>query len=377
MKLFLDELNFFEPFTAGSLPEPDLVFDDEPVEHILYGRGVDGPTPVSLFAQSRQHLALIWAAYEKGDIQAAIDAGTNLLGDDCRVSIGVGMQLAMVMKRIVPQIPNPILRFDLSPLGPLLEKLRQVAMENNSNELEKGVCESLYRWYEHRGKYEEAKSVLLKLIEIHIDEKNRCAEAVARNNLAFEYFLEDRFQEAILGFEEAAKLFEDIGELGQNANSLANCWMCRFECGGVPDLAHAESELHRLARILIQAEFWQARKPLILLARIAERKRKISDAILFVRRAIEAGVNSGTQYPETDRKYLAQLQRIKGKCHGHEARLRARFVKNRGRLRTSSRFRLFPPFLLYAGLNAGVARKSRLHLLPAYLRKSRIAKWKS
>jgi hypothetical protein len=68
-----------------------------------------------------------------------------------------------------------------------------------------------------------ARRVLTTLLDINIEEGDRPEEAVATNNLAFEYLLEGRYQEGIPGFERAATIFEEIGDAAQSANSHANC----------------------------------------------------------------------------------------------------------------------------------------------------------
>ncbi|MBN1567175.1 MAG: hypothetical protein JXA73_04985 [Acidobacteria bacterium] len=302
-----DDLGFFDQ-TIAAARAPDLVFDDESLEHVLYGKGNKGPTHASLFGGSRKHVGSILDAYRKADIQAIIDAGAALISDGCALSVGTCLQLARIMRGIVPQIPNPIMQFDLLPIRPLIEKIWQIALERNSKGLQKAIGDSLYRWYEHHMRHEEARSILERLIEIHIEEKNRFDEAVDTNNLAFEYLLEGRFREAIPGFEAAAKLFGEIGAAAQGANSLANCWMCRFECGDLEDMSRVEAELLQLAKVLGKAGCWQARKPLVLLARIAEQQGKIQEAIVLVKRAIEACDGSGTRYPEMDGLDLHKLE---------------------------------------------------------------------
>ncbi|MBN1567783.1 MAG: tetratricopeptide repeat protein [Acidobacteria bacterium] len=307
MKVLTDQSDNLDriDFTASSLSE--LVFDDEPLEHILYGKGGKGPTPAGLFRKSREYMDGIHEAYAKGDIQTVIDASRQLMSDDCTISMGVCFRIAGLMKKIVPHIPNPVMPFDLTPLQPLLEKIWQIAAENGDAALQKTAGSSLYQWYQHHRHYEKARIILRELIEIHIRDGDRSEEAVMRNNYAFEYFLEGRFQEAIPEFEKAAMIFEETGETGQCANSRSNSWMCRFESGDLPETERVEAELRRLAEILEHRKYWQARKPLILLARIAERHSRIKEAISLVRQAMEACRHANTRYPEMDGEYLAYL----------------------------------------------------------------------
>jgi tetratricopeptide (TPR) repeat protein len=289
---------------------PELVFDDEPLDHLLYGKGDKGPTSAGIFAEYWNHLTAIRDAHRKGDILVAIDCGAKLVAQDCPLSVGMSVELAAIMTAIVPNIPNPVLQYDLSPVEPLLKRIWQIAVDRRDAFLQKKAGPPFYRWHEHRGNYEEARRILSVLIEICVQERNRLDEAVARNNHAFEYLLEGRFLEAIRGFEAAAKIFEETSHAGDGANSWANWWICRFEAGDVEDIGSAEMELRRLAQVLEQKGFWHLRKPLVLLAGIAEKRGAIQEAIDLVTRAIKACKHSGTRYPETDGQYLARLQAL-------------------------------------------------------------------
>lgn len=137
-------------------------------------------------------------------------------------------------------------------------------------------------------------------------------EAITLNNLAFEYLLEGRFKEALLQFEEAANLFQTLGIPAQSANSRANYWICKFESSHLDATDQVEAELRSLAETLTRARYWQARKPMILLARLAEQLGDLDESILCVEKAIQACKGSRTRYPETDAQYL---QRLKDRCH--------------------------------------------------------------
>jgi tetratricopeptide (TPR) repeat protein len=301
-----------ERISAGTAPmetaDPGLVYDDEPLDHILYGTGIGGPTPASLFMEAGKHLADMRAACELADTQAVIHAAAILGADAGPVSVRMCFEITHIMTQVVPQIPDPIMPFDLSLLQTLLEKVWKVALEKNHKALQKRAGAPLFRWYEHRRNYEDARGVLNRLIEVYVDEADRSDKAVATNNLAFEYYLEGRVHEAIPGFQAAAGLFEALGDAVQQANSLANAWMCRMACGDLADAGQAECELQRLAETLSHAGSWQVRKPLIMLARIAEHQGKLESAAALVKRAIEACAGSNTRYPEMDAGYLRQLE---------------------------------------------------------------------
>jgi tetratricopeptide (TPR) repeat protein len=307
-----NDLDLFGSDFTTELPSgedrPPIVFDDEPLDHILYGIGTAGPTPASLYTRAREVLIDIHRACRQGEVQVAIHGAAILAAEDCLISADMCSELAGILTELVPQVPNPILKFDLRPLCPLLEKIWRIGCEGKNKPLLKKSAAPLYRWYEHHKFYDKARRVLTTLLEIHVEEGDRSVQAVARNNLAFEYLLEGRYQEGIPGFERAAAIFEEIGDAAQSANSRANCWTCRFESGESIDIDDAELELPRLSEVLSKAGFWQVRKPLILLARLAEQRGEIGEAIALVRRAITACKRSGTRYPEIDWAYLEKLK---------------------------------------------------------------------
>lgn len=296
--------------TNGEAREGQLefVFDDESLEHILYGDRGEGPTPAGLFGIGNRHVQEMRAALRLGNHDAVVADCAALAACGCPLSIGTCRELAAVLKTIVPQVPNPVLRVELGPLRPLLEKIWDIAIEKADTDLQKQGSAPLYRWYEHQGMYDDARRILNRLIEINTEQGELSGEAVSRNNLGFEYLLEGRFQEAMEHFEKAARLFEQVGSLAQCANSRANHWICLFERGETGNLDQAETELEKLAESLTHFHFWQARKPYVLLARISEKRGRLRKAVELVKRAIQSAAGSGTRYPETDAEYLKSLE---------------------------------------------------------------------
>jgi tetratricopeptide (TPR) repeat protein len=183
-----------------------------------------------------------------------------------------------------------------------------MAQDKQEKDLVKKCGTLLYRLSEHYGRYSQAREILNRLIDIHRGEGDLHGHGVVANNCAFEYLLEGRYQEAMPGFEEAARLFEDARDPLQSANARANWWICRYECGNLPEISTIEAKLKELADLLSGSGYWQARKPLVLLARLAEKRQEINEAIGFMKRAIQAGTGSGTRYPNEDAEYLHRLE---------------------------------------------------------------------
>ena len=291
---------------------PEIVFDDQPLGCVLYGQAGDGQTPASLFRHARGFVNLARDAYRAGEVGTVIDVCKVLAAGDISISLGMCFDLAGVLTRIVPQIPNPVLQYDLAPICPLLEKIWELALERNNESLLLSIAWPSFRCHEHYGQYEKARKVLRWLLETSRHNGNRREEALILNNLGFEYLLEGRIQEALHDFEEAANLFESLAIPEESANSRTNCWICKFESSDLDVSDQVETELRSLEKILTRANYWQARKPMILLARIAEQRGDLEESILWVEKAIQTCEGSGTRYPETDAQYL---QRLKETCH--------------------------------------------------------------
>lgn len=288
---------------------PEFFFDDEPLERILYGETIEGPTVANLYLQVREFVASIGNAYDEGNIQDAIGMASELGRSGNPISLEMCSRLVVIMKGIVPSCPNPIITFDLLPLEPLLSQIWMMAFEKDNKALQLHVGPALYRWQEHYGRYHEAGQVLARLIEINRELKNHFDEAIYLNNFAFDYMLEGRFSEAIPLFEEAARMFEKLNITFEYANSRANYWTCRANLNDIDNLEGLEAELKTLQPVFNQSGLWHERKPLILLAQIEERRGNISEAIRLVTKAIESCRHSKTRYPEQDTIYLEHLQR--------------------------------------------------------------------
>jgi tetratricopeptide (TPR) repeat protein len=285
----------------------DFYFDDEPLERILYGDDLNGPSPANLYAPSHKYVQKIITSCKERNLADLISALSALAKDNLLISTGVCHLITDAIGELFPYYPNPIVVHDITNLEPLLVNIWGIALEKQEVSLLSKVGTPLFRWYEHHGKYEDARRILNKLIETSRERNDRVNEALHLNNFAFEYLLEKRWSDAISHFVASAALFEQSGIPFEAVNARANYWICRFELDDVDDLESAEAELNEISKVFNGAKRWYERKSLILFAKIEERRGNIAKAINLVERAIESAKESHTKYPEIDRNYLEQL----------------------------------------------------------------------
>jgi tetratricopeptide (TPR) repeat protein len=289
-------------------PVTGFVFDDEPLEQILYGDETDVPTSANLYLPALKYVRGITHELMGRNIDAAAKKASELKEKGYSITPEMCSELALNIRQVVPSIPNPIMKWDLSGLGNLIDITWGAAFQSEDETVQEDVGLSLFRWYEHYQRYEKARNVLKKLISIYRKRGDRIDEAIFINNLAFEYLLEKRFQEAAPLFKKAADMFGEQGYIFERANSRANYLECIFGCGEFEDLEAIEKEMISLISILCTGDAWKIRKPLILFARIQERKGNRTKAITLVERAIKVCEHGNTRYSEMDTEYLEHLR---------------------------------------------------------------------
>jgi tetratricopeptide (TPR) repeat protein len=306
--------SFFDFLLSSSRPQSqpakteEIAFDDESLESILYGEQLPGPTPANLYSRGIEFTRNFTAALGSSDIQKIAAVVDEFAGEKVPLSIGCCFELTAIMESLIPNYPCPVLEFDLSAFGPLLTGIWELALQAANPILQDKAGSALYRWFEHHERYEEARQVLTKLIEIQKSLHDRKAEAVYLNNFAFEYLLEKRWGDAAPLFEKSAEIFKETGQDLEHANSWSNYWTCRFECDDLHQMEAAEEELRAHARTLSSKGSWHSRKPFILLAKLKEKQGDIRKAIKFVKKAILASQKSRTRFTELDGEYLDRLK---------------------------------------------------------------------
>jgi tetratricopeptide (TPR) repeat protein len=316
--LFADLLNSHEDNKALSNNQPekneDFFFDDEPMEKILYGKSPDiGPSAANLYLPEKKRMEEIISIFKscqiKDELMEAVRKVSFLDQSGIHMNIDMSHQLSFYMGELIPLYPNPQLDIDISGLENLLLQMWKASIRSSGLNLIYRIGTMFYRWYEHHGKYREARKIIARLIKHNQKKEENLNAGVLLNNLAFEYMLEQRWKKAIPIFERAQKIFSERGDRYEYANARANYWLCRIECEMPMDFEKVEEECKDLLKILSGETSWHERKPLIILAKIKEKQGKLSQAASLVSRAIKVCKNSKTQYPEMDNTYLSILRK--------------------------------------------------------------------
>ena len=295
--------------TKKKINEIQLVFDDEPLERILYGDDLPGATPADVFMPVKKMMYEIRSSFAEEDFANLLRQLSGLLDADLRISVSIYKEILDQLRSFVPQNPNPELKYELSGVSPILEKIWDFARQGDDYSFRDTAGNALYRCYEHCHLYGKARVILQEMVQTEIQRHQASGEAVYTNNLAFEYLFEQKWKEAAPLFENAAQIFFNLEDIFNWANSRANYWTCAVEFAELEELETAEEELHDIAEILRKIENWRERKPHMVLARIHERKGNIEQAIFFVQKAISCAKDSGTKWPKLDELYLRELRK--------------------------------------------------------------------
>ncbi len=291
---------------GGDPTANSLVFDDEPMEAILYGQPGPGPTIANAFGRVRKILERLKRFVRQGALIETLGELKSLAADLPPLSLSACRELTEILSIFIPCVPCPILRHDIRSLEILLEGICEALSRHNTFVLE-GARTLLFRCHEHLGNFESARRVLQAMAAILTQPADRMRLACNQNNLGFEYLLERRWSDALPYFERAAALATETGDRVEAAVMRSNYWSCRVELDGIEGCDGLEAEAGRLRQVLEGSRDWRVRKVLILQARIMEHRGKQDEAINLVLRAIAAARNSETRWPEIDGSYLEHL----------------------------------------------------------------------
>jgi tetratricopeptide (TPR) repeat protein len=291
-----------------------FVFDDEPLESILYddpGAGA-GPTPAGLFASAEPFVSTILQAFERGEVDEGLHGMAELLARGDPVNASNLIRFAVLIGSFIPNVPCPIVRDRGVPYEALLEHLFAAGLACDEDTLVERPGTLLYRYFEGCGRYADAARVVGTLLERAKVKNNRSDEAVLTNNLGYDHLLARDWEHAEVCFARAITLFADDHSAFERVNARLNHLLARYERAGGDPPEYFEKKLYRLMAAL--GKDWRRRKALIPLARIAERRGKLDMAIRYARQAVEASQGIPTRHLHDDQEYLERLEKMKKGC---------------------------------------------------------------
>jgi tetratricopeptide (TPR) repeat protein len=292
----------------------EFVFDDEPLESILYDDPGGGPSSARLFASAENFVSVILQAFERGEADEGLQGMAELFTRGDPVSTSNLIRFAVLIGSFIPHVPRPIVKDRGVPFGALLECLFAAGLEADEDMLVQRSGTLLYRYFEGCGRYADAARVVGTLLERAKGRGNRSDEAVLTNNLGYEHLLSGEWEHAESCFARAIALFADDHAGIERLNARLNHLLarCGRSCGAPPE--RFERKLFRFQAAL--GKDWRRRKALIPLARIAERRGDLETAIRLARRAVEASEGIPTLHALDDKECLERLEAVKASSVG-------------------------------------------------------------
>lgn len=284
-----------------------LLFDDEPLESVLYGAPSAGSSPTDCFSLAEPALLAIEQSREQQAIETGLQGMATLLGSSLPIQQAVLADWLGLIRSFMPMdVPCPIITHQ----GMALEQVLKVCFElgrhyPTSQMLMESAGNLLHRYYEGTGRYLDAIALLRQLHKAK-QRKGDTLSAVDNNNLGFDYLLAGHWEQAMNYFWLAIAQFTAQQQMHEVANAQANLLYCEVEMNG---LAWLMTQQRALLDLVKQLRYeWRVRKPLLLFARLCEWQGEYRRAIRHAQLAVAAGRQVPSQLHRHDQAYLTALQ---------------------------------------------------------------------
>ncbi len=296
-----------------SLRETDsnnFVFDDEPLEAILYGdlHPNPGPSSADAFIESRSKLTIVKEVMAQKDNERALIQIVELLETKKPIPIEMLYGVVSYLIHFIPDYPCPIVEEHGIAYNRILGPCFELGCKNQNEDLTNSSGTLLYRWYEGYGFYQQAAGIVSALLNRVSNGEGSARQALLINNLGYEFLLDQRWGEALPYFKRSVEIYERIGDEGEAANIHANELLCELGIHGVEYLVYKKKRLKELTKILRDRSDWRIRKPLGLLSRVYEFEGKLKYAVKYAHLAAKAGKNIPSHHYVDDKAYLTELQ---------------------------------------------------------------------
>lgn len=298
------------PFALERPPgDGPLLFDDAPLESILYGES-GGATPADLFGAARPLLDAIGQAITDGRKGEALGHMRGLYDAGLEVPTPAASEFVAYVGRFVPACAWPILPTPHFPYDTILQPIFEWATIAGQSTLADSAGSLLARYFEAHGRFADARAVLSVLLDTARVDGDRLAQAQHSNNMAYELLQESDWLQAEGLSETAVDLFGEEGATSRANNARANWLTARFGRLGLPDATTLEPVIAKVHRFYLAENDPRCRKTFVLLARIHEHAGRIAKAIALMEDALSACREVPTQHRQEDEAYLMRLRKL-------------------------------------------------------------------
>ena len=226
------------------VPE-DLVYDDEPLDELLYGQLTHGPSAANLYSPIKR-LELALSSADGTVIERAFREASGCCGANPSLIPEIVAKLSDLARGCLPQWPKP-LNGALSAAGlQLLELLWKRGRDAGQRSSMLAAGSVLWEWYEYAQRPASAREVLEELVALHRDQAADEPMQGLLNNLAYQHFLLRDWPKARQHYQSACEIAERSGNRADFLNSRVGWWAARYEECPVEVASELVAELRRL-----------------------------------------------------------------------------------------------------------------------------------
>lgn len=304
-KTIIDLRKFFDILKPTEVKE--LYFDDVPYESFVYSKKKRKPTLANYYLKTDEEFEKIENIIMKSSKKEIISKITNFVQENKDLSIYAMSQVFYYLVEFIPLYPCPNLKYDIKPLKDTISMIWQHSCKNMDKSDLILKTDYFYRFFEHIGEYNTAIKIIKKILKIEDKYYN---QGILLNNLGFEYFLQQNFKKGKLFFKKAMKVFRECNNENQYYNSFCNYMFCELGLNNIEVLTKNKREIAKAYKFLKNEADYQKRKPLILLAKIEEKRNNYKSAIILVEKALKAQKKKKTKFYYLDKAYSKQLNKL-------------------------------------------------------------------
>jgi tetratricopeptide (TPR) repeat protein len=278
-----------------------LVYDDEPLEAILYGAGPAEPTPACIRPVEPNPLLLTVlidsqdsAALERfyRELAQQVEAGQLL-------DRAAAASLANVTRKLLPVWPQPLQK----PLLPAARTFLECLWRQSRSDpvLAESIGNVLWEWYEYSKRHDAAREILAALAE-YCEGDGRLAQAALNlNQLAYQWLMQQNWTAAERAYQRSCELATLADSRRNYLIARVGWWSARFEQdpAGIAeplsrDMAALVPEIAGHDIVMTQ------RKALVCLARAEAHLGRIEAALKRLDQAIEIDRQKEAMYLAED-----------------------------------------------------------------------------